>query len=166
MKRSGARLAARFSVVAACLVGAGPTDAATTSGTLGVTATVLSKNVCKLSNANVLTLDFSTIDPTSRVDVTRQLTWSFSCGGSSPQVAWVLGTDTGQNPDGNQRRMSTGTLLNKRFLAYSLSITPSQGTADKSTTVNVTISGTVAASDFNVAVPGPYTDAVIITLSP
>jgi hypothetical protein len=160
-------LGLKLSLLASLLWGSSAL-AGTATGTLAVNATVVSKNVCKLSSSNVLRMDFLVIDPSSKSDVTKQLTWSFVCKGSSSTVAWTMSAGNGQNPSGTGQRqmLNTSITTSTLLLPYSLTISPSFGTAAKGATVSVTLTGTVAATDFQVAWPGSYSDNVAITVAP
>jgi hypothetical protein len=160
-------LGLKLSLLASLLWGPGAL-AGTTTGTLAANATVLSKNVCKLSSTNVLLMDFLAIDPSSKSDVTKQLTWTFVCKGSSSTVAWAMSAGNGQNASGTGQRqmLNTSITTSTLLLPYSLTISPSFGTATKGATVSVTLTGTVAAADFQVAWPGSYSDNVAITIAP
>lgn len=131
-----------------------------------MTATVLSRNVCKLSATNVLAMDFGAIDASSLLPQTKQLTWTFTCNGSSAVAAWSMTSGDGLHAIGpGLRRMQHGAVATE-FLPYSLAISPTAGTAAKGTAITVTLTGTVAPSAFQSALPGSYSDTVAITVAP
>lgn len=149
----------------AALVAAGAARAGTDAAVLTVSATVLSKNTCKFST-NSLTLDFLTIDPSATVDRTVNQTLTFVCNGSSASASWFVSAGNGLYSTGPGARRMRNTAVTTEFLPYSLNVSPTSGTAAKGSTVTLSIAGTVAMADFQMATPGSYSDSVTITVSP
>ena len=96
-------LAAAFAVLA-CLAAIVPAAFGDT-GTLAVTATVLSKSVCKF-DSKTAALAFGALDPAVAADVNAAASVGFVCHGSAPVAAFLFTDDDGQNPSGpGTRRM-------------------------------------------------------------
>jgi len=134
------------------------------TGTLAVTATVLSKSNCKL-DAKTATLNFGSLDPAVAADVNATASVGFVCRGSAPVATFLFTDDDGQNPSGpGARRMRNASA--PEFLPYSLLLSPASGTIPKNTTGTLTISGTVRWSDFQGSISGAYTDSVVVSILP
>jgi spore coat protein U-like protein len=132
---------------------------------LTVTATVLSKNSCKMGNA-ALALGFLAIDPSSTSNASASTTTTFTCKGSDVTAVFAVAANDGLYASAaGLRRMRHGTDLTQ-FLSYSLAITPSSGTATKNVAQTITITGTVTPGQFADAIAGPYSDTVSITVAP
>jgi len=151
-----------FAVIAAC----GPAaQADTSSGTLTVTATVLSKNQCKFSTKS-LALDFQTIDPSAAAAKTATATATFVCNGNAATAAYVVSADDGKYRSAPGARRMRGVAATTEFLPYSLSWSPGSGTVPKGAFVSVTFTGSVAPADFQQARSDSYSDTVILTVAP
>jgi spore coat protein U-like protein len=134
------------------------------TGTLAVTATVLSKSNCKF-DTNTSTLNFGSLDPAVSADVNATASVDFVCRGSAPIAAFLFTDDDGQNPSGpGARRMRHAAA--PEFLPYGLAFSPASGTVPKNVHRTLTISGTVRWSDFRGAMAGAYTDSVIVSILP
>ncbi|NJD63580.1 MAG: hypothetical protein FIA93_12790 [Deltaproteobacteria bacterium] len=135
------------------------------STTLSVTATVLSKSVCKFDSKNS-TLNFGALDPGNPGNVTANISIGFVCRGSSPVAAFVVAEDGGLYGSGpNANRMRHASVFTE-YLPYSLTLNPSSGTAPKNAPQTLTISGAVRGSDYQNAAAGAYSDTVVISLLP
>ena len=77
-----------------CVVVSGPTYASSTH-TLSIGATVLSKNICRFNTPGPTALDFGAIDPSSVVNKTATATTIFRCVGSSPMATYLIISDDG-----------------------------------------------------------------------
>jgi spore coat protein U-like protein len=155
-------LAAAIAILA-CLAAAVPAAFADT-GTLAVTATVLSKSNCRF-NTKTATLDFGALDPAVAVDVNSTASVGFVCRGSAPVAAFLFTDDNGQNPSGpGARRMRHATAA--EFLPYVFAFSPASGTIPKNAPGTLTISGTVRWTDFRGSTAGAYTDSVVVSILP
>jgi spore coat protein U-like protein len=161
-KRPSAALAAALAVLA-CLAAVVPAAFGDT-GTLAVTATVLSKSNCKF-NTKTATLDFGALDPAVAADVNATASVGFVCRGSAPVAAFLFTDDNGQNPSGpGFRRMRHAAA--PEFLPYGLAFSPASGTIPKNAPGTLTFSGTVRWADFHGSMAGAYTDSVVVSILP
>lgn len=153
-------------LAAVLLVGSGwSAHAGTSSGVLGVTATVLSKNVCKFVTPNV-NVPFGTIDPSLSTNATVTVSTTFKCTGSAPTAAYMITVNDGLWSTGvNARRMRHATITTE-FMPYALSISPLTGTVAKNVNETLTITGTVLPADYQNRSSGAYSDTVVLTLTP
>lgn len=157
-----------LAVVAAC---AATTALAADTGSVPVSAVLVSRNNCKFSTATkTLTIsvknDATGIDPTLTSVASGSATATFTCNGNSNSATFVVGANDGAHSvTPGVRRMQHSTLLTS-FLPYSLSFSPASATVPKGTSVNVVITATVLASDYSVAAAGTYSDTVGVTVSP
>jgi spore coat protein U domain-containing protein, fimbrial subunit CupE1/2/3/6 len=135
------------------------------ANTLSVSATVLSKNQCKFNSSNS-TLNFGALDTGSFADVTQSTSVQFVCRGSAPLAAFAFTTNDGLYDAGPSKYRMRHATVTTEFLPYSLSLSPTTGTAPKNVTQTLTISGTVKALDYQPAQVGNYADTVVITLNP
>jgi len=150
-------------VILACLAAVG-TAAFGDTGTLAVTATVLSKSVCKF-DTNTSTLNFGALDPAVATDVNATSSVDFVCRGSAPVAAFLFTDDNGQNMSGpGARRMRRAAA--PEYLPYDLAFSPASGTVPKNVHRTLTISGTVHWADFRGAMAGAYADSVVVSILP
>lgn len=156
----------RGALTAALLLASGlAAQAATSSGTLPVTATVLSKNVCKFVTPNV-NVPFGTIDPRLATNATVTVTTTFKCTGSAPTAAFLITVNDGLWSTGaNARRMRHATTTTE-FMPYSLAVSPTTGTVAKNVNQVLTITGTVLPVNYQDRFSGTYSDTVVLTLTP
>ncbi len=163
--RSGLRPAAIAAVLAILSVLAAAVPSASgDTGTLAVTATVLSKSVCKF-DTKTATLDFGPLDPAVAADVNATASVGFVCRGSAPVAAFLFTDDNGQNPSGpGARRMRHAAA--PEFLPYGIAFSPASGTVPKNVHRTLTISGTVRWTDFRGSMAGPYADSVVVSILP
>lgn len=134
------------------------------TGTLAVTATVLSKSQCKFDTATS-TLNFGALDPAVASDVNATSSVDFVCRGSAPVAAFLFTDDNGQNPSGpGARRMRHAAA--PEFLPYDLAVSPASGTVPKNIHRTLTLSGTVRWADFRGSMAGAYADSVIVSILP
>jgi spore coat protein U-like protein len=135
------------------------------TNTLSVTATVLSKNICKFNTVNAA-LNFGALDPGNSTDVTQSTSVQFVCNGSAPIAAFAFTTNDGlyeTGPGANRMRHTTVTTA---FLPYTLSLSPTNGTVPKGVNQTLTIDGKVSALNYQPALAGNYADTVVISLNP
>jgi len=149
--------------ILAFLAGAVPAAFGDT-GTLAVTATVLSKSQCKF-DTKTSTLNFGALDPAVATDVNATASVGFICRGSAPVAAFLFTDDNGQNSSGpGARRMRHAAA--PEFLPYGLAFSPVSGTIPKNAPGTLAISGTVRWADFRGAMAGAYTDSVVVSILP
>jgi spore coat protein U-like protein len=137
---------------------------AANSGTLTLSATVLSKNVCKF-NATATALNFGTIDPTSSSPVTVSLSLSYRCNGSDPVATWAVGSDDGLHETGPAQPRMQHTTSPAFYLPYSLSF-PASGSAPRNVNQTMTVTGTIAPASFAAAIAGSYSDTLVLSILP
>lgn len=134
------------------------------TGTLAVTATVLSKSQCKF-DTKTSTLNFGALDPAVAADVNATTSVGYVCRGSAPVAAFVFTDDNGQNRSGpGARRMRHSAA--PEFLPYALTYIPASGTILKNAPGTLTLSGTVRWTDFRGLMAGTYMDSVVISILP
>ena len=153
-------------LLAALLLGSGlAAQAAQATATLGVTATVVSKNVCKFATNN-LDVPFGTIDPSLATNKTVTVTTTFKCAGSSPTATFAITVNDGLFSTGtNARRMRHATIATE-FMPYDLTVSPLSGSVTKNVNQTVTVTGTVLPADYQNRSAGGYSDTVVLTLTP
>ncbi|MCD6078810.1 MAG: hypothetical protein K0R89_2754 [Ramlibacter sp.] len=160
-----ARLPMRGLLAALLLGGGGAAHAVTAPATLAVTATVVSKNVCKFATNN-LAVPFGTIDPSLTTNKTVTVTTTIKCAGSSPVATFAITVNDGLWSTGaNARRMRHGTIATE-FMPYGLTVSPLSGNVTKNVNQTVTITGTVLPADYQNRSSGGYSDTVVLTLTP
>ena len=134
------------------------------TGTLAVTATVLSKSNCKF-DTKTAALAFGALDPAVAADVNATTSVGFVCRGSAPVAAFLFTDDNGRNPsDPGARRMRHAAA--PEFLPYSLLLSPASGTIPKNAPGTLTVSGTVRWADFRGSMAGAYADSVVVSILP
>lgn len=130
---------------------------------LAISAVVLSKSNCRFSAASS-TLSLA-IDPASTAPASASAGVSFRCMGSAAVASWSVANNSGLHGAGpsslRMRHASTPT----EFLPYALAYPPS-GTVPRNTTHTITVTATVAASAFQNALSGTYSDTVSLMLLP
>jgi spore coat protein U-like protein len=157
--------------LAACILllgAAGPASAST--GTLAVSAVIVSKNNCKFvaGTAPVATVmnNGTAIDPSMTVTATGNAAATFSCNGSSALATFTVDGNDGAHALGpGLRRMRHATVATE-FLPYTLAISPSSATVAKGTPVTVSMTASVLSTDYQNALAGTYSDTVTVTVSP
>jgi hypothetical protein len=135
------------------------------TNSLLVSATVLSKSNCKFTSATSA-INFGTLNPANSTDVTASATITFRCLGSAPVATYAVTHDSGlyeTAPSLNRMRHAT---ITTEYLPYTLTLNPANGTIPKNTPQNLTITGTVRASDYQVSAAGAFSDSVVISINP
>jgi hypothetical protein len=130
---------------------------------LTVSAAVLSKNNCRFAAATA-TLSLS-IDPAGGTAVASGATLSIRCTGSAATANWSLTSNSGlygSSPSALRMRHGSDTA---QFLPYSLTF-PSSGSVAKNVWQDLTVTATVLPADFQNALPGAYSDTVVLSLLP
>lgn len=148
------------------LIGHGIVESAT--GTLTVTATVLSRNNCRFTgiNAAASTLNFGNLDPSNPVDITATTTIRFRCRGSSRIATFFISDNDGLYETGPGANRMRHTVVLTEYLPYSLNLNPITASVPRNTNQTLTITGTVRGVDYQNAYVGSYSDTVIITIVP
>lgn len=134
------------------------------TATVSVSATVLTKNVCRFDSKS-LALNFGDVDPASPTDVTAIATIGFRCGGSASPAMFAIVADPGLHGIGGFPRMQNGA-VSSEFLPYFLALDPVTGSIPKNTPQTLTVTGTIRKSDFQDAYAGTYTDTVVLSILP
>ena len=137
---------------------------AAVAAAVSVTATVLSKSVCRFDSKS-LALNFGNVDPGSPSDATATATVGFRCAGSAGTAVFAIVADAGLHGNGGFPRMQNGTIPSE-FLSYFLALNLATGAVPKNTNQTLTISGTIRRSDFQDASAGTYTDTVVLSILP
>lgn len=135
------------------------------TNSLSVTATVISKNICKFNTATS-TLAFGALNPASTADATSSTNVVIRCVGSSPSASFLIAQNSGLYSTGAGANRMRNTTVTTEFLPYSLTINPATAIIPKNTNTTITISGTIIANNFQNAYVGNYQDTVVLTLTP
>lgn len=134
------------------------------TGTLSVTATVLSRGNCTFTTGTS-TLGFGALNPAVVADVNATASVNFICRGGPQFTPFLITDDGGRNPSGpGARRMRHATA--PEFLPYSLAFSPASGTVRRNRRQTLTLSGTVRWADFQGSISGVYADSVVISILP
>lgn len=142
------------------------TAAQADTGSLPVSAVVLSRSACRITGSTNLTLAFGTIEPASATNATASASTTIRCAGTDKFATYSFTAGDGQNPLGaGERRMRHGAVMTE-FLSYALSVSPASATIAKGATLLITFTGTITPAEFQNAVGGSYSDTVAITLTP
>lgn len=128
---------------------------------LNVTATVT--GLCKFSSA-VQTFTFGTLDPSAAVATAgsgASVTYKCTKGTAATSVT----ASNGANFSAGRRRMSNTT----DFIPYSLTVAGGTQTGlgfSAGKDLSLTLTGSVAAADYEDVSSGSYTDTVVLTVAP
>lgn len=140
------------------------TPAFADTGTVSVTATVLSRGNCTFTTGTS-TLGFGALNPAVVADVNATASINFICRGGPRFTPFLITDDGGQNLSGpGARRMRHATA--PEFLPYNLVFSPASGTVRRNRRRTLTLSGTVRWSDFQGSMSGAYTDSVVVSILP
>lgn len=154
---------AQAAVLAAALCALAPYGASAVTFGMTVTATVLSKNQCKMAAAS-LSITHDAIDPSSTSPATKSAPFDFVCHGSDPVASFTVSAGPGLHSSGGSNRLfSSGT---GEYLPYTISFSPASGSVPKNATQTVTVTSTIPVASFQDALAGTYTDSVVITVDP
>jgi len=157
-------LKAALAVVPLLLVLFPSVSRAASTAAVSVTATVLSKSVCRFDSKS-LALNFGNVDPGSPSDATAVATVGFRCGGSAGTAVFAIVADAGLHGTGGFPRMQNGTIPSE-VLPYFLALNPATGAVPKNTNQTLTITGTIRRSDFQDAYVGTYIDTMVLLILP
>lgn len=159
-----ARFTLRLTIALAGLASATALAASPTHG-VAVSATVLSKSVCRFNDAGPSALAFGTIDPSGTGPVTASVGIVFKCTGSVATATYAITGDDGLYASGaGSPRMRHATVTTD-FLPYSLNV-PASGSVPKNVDTPFTLVGTIAQSDYANARVGSFADSVVLTIAP
>lgn len=136
------------------------------SGSMAVSAVVLSKSSCRITGATILNLAFGNINPSSPSNATAAASTTIRCDGGAKLATFSFMAGDGQNASSAGSRRMKNLVNGTQFLAYSLAITPSVATIPKSTEQLITINGTITPGQFENAAMGDYSDTVAVTVFP
>jgi spore coat protein U-like protein len=136
------------------------------TATVSVGATIVSGGFCWIT-ANNANLAFGILDPGNPVDVTRTATLDFQCLGFS-SVTYAVTDDDGLYETGPDRNRMRRTAAPVAYLPYSLDVSPRSATVSGNPFIlrTLTISGTLLGADYLGAIPGNYSDTVLLTINP
>lgn len=144
-------------------------QAASDTGTLAVSATVMARTGCLFLNSSNPVLAFGVIDQAapSPGNVTASTQVTVRCRGNF-WVNWSLSLNDGVNPSGTGARRLRHATLPTELMPYTLTATPTSGSwllfwAGRQATIN--ISGTIMPADYLPVAAGDYSDTVTLTLS-
>jgi len=158
-----ARAASCMALVLVC-AGSDPAGAAD-SHALAVTASVLSKNICRFQTTGPTAVAFGTINPAATAAVTTNITLQYRCNGSDAVASWAVASDDGLYESGaGQPRMRHATVTTA-FLPYALTF-PAAGTVPRNVVRNMSVSATVTPANFANALAGAYADTLVLTIQP
>lgn len=130
-----------------------------------VNAVVLSKSQCKFNTANA-TLDFGQLDASNPINVAAAGAINFRCLGSAPIAVYLITADDGQHAGGPGNRSMQHATNIAAHLPYSITLSPTSGSLPRNTSTTLTIDGQILGSDYAGAVPGIYSDTVILSINP
>ncbi len=154
MKRLGALV-----VIMVLVLGAGRVWAATTSGTVNVTATV--QGTCQFSVATA-SLDFGTLTSGDVLGVAANPDLEIWC---TSGVTWNVTGEVGLNDTGctKEHCMNDGA---GTMIPYVMNITEMNGTGNgRNAAVALGITGDVLEVDYTAVSAGTYTDTVTVTVT-
>jgi hypothetical protein len=136
------------------------------SGSLTVTAVVLSKSNCRFSGTTTATLNFNNISPAATTDAVATSSLVIRCGGSAANATFAISAGDGLFASGagapRMRHLATTT----EFLPYTITLTPSSATIPKNTDQTIAITGRITPAQVAAAIAGTFADLVAITLAP
>lgn len=110
------------------------------------------------------TLAFGSLDPSSGSDVNASTTVQFWC---TKNTSYSITDDDGlyeSGPNGNRMRHES---IPTEYIPYKFSYSPASGTGSgKTKPITLTISGSIAYTDYRDAAAGLYSDTVTLTINP
>ncbi len=154
-----------FQIVALLLAVLISKTASAARSTVTVSAVVLSKSICKFRSSSAV-LDFGLLDQGNAVDVTTVTSLEFRCMGSNPMATYAVTDDDGMHETGSNANQMQHLSVATEYLPYSMTVSPDSGMVPKGEYRTLTISGTVRGSDYRNALPGSYSDSVVLTINP
>lgn len=153
----------------------GPLFAAN-KNTVSVSATVLNKSGCFFVGATTA-LAFGNIDPSLNTNATATANVTVQCKGNTGTTNFLINRDSGQNAAGTTLRMQN-TSTPGNFLPYTINLNGPTGPAwaagaigptvpiANNTNVTFVFGANVTPVSYQPAVAGPYSDSVILTITP
>jgi spore coat protein U-like protein len=137
---------------------------AASSAAVKVTAVIRAMNECFISSGN-LDLDFGLLDPDSPVDMQKEASIVFRCGGNTGLVNFTVSEDGGRHGQGgSDMRMKHAEY--SAFLPYRLRCTPDSGAIETGIDHTLKVSGTLLGEHYRDVFAGQYEDTVTITITP
>jgi spore coat protein U-like protein len=133
--------------------------------TLAISATIVSKNICRFTNAGPSALAFGAIDPSSGSAVVATMSTTFRCTGSDPVATYLVTSDDGLNESGPGAPRMLHAVTAGNFLPYALDL-PQTASVPRNVVQTLTVTGTIAPSSFANALVGAYADTVVLTIAP
>lgn len=137
----------------------------TTTASVAVSATVISKNQCRFQTGNAH-IAFS-LNPLNPVDVSPQdaTTITVRCTGSGNPATFAISDDGGVHDvvPGQKQLMATVAGV-PHYIPYTMSYSPT--TIPRNTTRRLVVTASVLGASYASAYAGTYTDLVTITITP
>ncbi|MDE2606268.1 MAG: spore coat protein U domain-containing protein [Burkholderiales bacterium] len=165
LHRMGHGLGRRMGAIAAALLLAAGVPARADTSQLAVSAVVLSNSICRFLTGPA-TLNFGTIDPSSGTAATASTTMQFWCWGFVGTTTYSVQAGNGLYSPGAGLRRVRHTTSTSDFMAYTLNLSPASATVGRFAIQTVTVSGSIAPTEFQNARVGAYSDTVVISLDP
>ena len=148
-----------IAVSGACFAGAA--QAASTTGTMAVSATV--SGTCKITTAPTA-MAFGTIDPSVvAAAVTAPSSFLYKCTTGLTPISLV--DDNGLNEVTTQMKMASGANRLNYGIGYTATLAAGTGFGSGSTATTISVAGTIPLTDAQNAAAGAYTDTVTFTLN-
>lgn len=142
-----------------------PAQAADT-GSLAVSAVVLSRSNCKFSGTSSATLAFNSISPAATTDAVATSSLVVRCNGSAANATFAIAAGDGLFAAGAGAPRMRHAVTATEFLPYAITLTPSSATIPKNTDQTITITGRITPAQVAGAIAGTFADLVAITLAP
>lgn len=136
------------------------------SGSLSVTAVVLSKSNCRFSGTSTATLNFNSISPAATADAVATSSLVIRCGGSAANATFAIAAGDGLFAAGAGARRMRHLVTVTEFLPYAITLTPASATIPKNTAQTITVTGRITPAQVAGAIAGTFADLVAITLAP
>ena len=153
-----------FFIVTAFVI-AFPATGHSATGTISVSALVLSMNTCSISTNNI-NLDVGALDPENPADINVGSSIDFSCNGNAGPTNITVTDDDGMYETGiDSNRMRHMKVLTE-FIPYSLTITPPAGAIPLGVGQSLGVTLFISGADYRNAFAGSYEDTVVVTIVP
>ncbi len=143
---------------------------------VSVSATVLNKSGCFFVGATTA-LAFGNIDPSLNTNATATANLTVQCKGNAGTTNFLINRNSGQNASGATLRMQNTAALGN-FLPYTINLNGPTGPIwagggivssapiAYNTNVIFVLGANVTPANYQPAVAGPYSDSVILTITP
>lgn len=152
-------------IIFALLLAAESSALAGSTGSISISATVLSSSNCQFRPPRSAALNFGNLDPTNPVPVPTSTTLDFRCAGSSPLATFFISADNGFHFSGGNRRMQNASDP-AAYIPYELALSPQTATVPKNADQTLTINGLIDGAGYRYASVGSYIDQVIVSINP